>query len=89
MSCKGKTGKAYTKCMESYKRMSKSTFPTFDQKKDTVVYTGGKSLGEISDRHSRRVNKVRGKVLKNKDFLFSNNVDKWGKMALVRKPNKK
>ena len=88
MSCKGKTGNAYTKCMRSYKRMTRK-FPTFDQKKDTVVYTGGRSLGEISDRHSRRVNKVRGKVLKNKDFLFSNNVDKWGKMALVRKPNKK
>ena len=44
MSCKGKKGDAYKKCMKKYREDSKRSFPTFNQKKDTVVSAKSKNL---------------------------------------------
>jgi hypothetical protein len=36
MSCKGLSGRKLKKCMKAYVKQSKSYFPTFNQKTDTV-----------------------------------------------------
>ena len=89
MSCKGKTGKEYTNCMRNYKNSFKRAFPNFNQKTDTVVYTGGKSVGEISKPHSRKINNVGGKLLKNKSFYYPVGGNKWHAQSLIKKPKKK
>ena len=89
MSCKGKTGKEYTKCMRNYKYSFQRAFPNFNQKTDTVVYTGGKSVSEISKPHSRKINNVGGKLLKNESFYYPVGGNKWHSRSLIRKPKKK
>ena len=37
MSCKGKKGDAYKKCIKKYREDSKKRFPNFNQGTDTVV----------------------------------------------------
>lgn len=44
MSCRGKTGDAYKKCMKKYRENSKRSFPNFNKEKDTVVSGKSKSL---------------------------------------------
>ena len=44
MSCKGKKGDAYKKCMKKYRENSKRSFPNFNKDKDTVVSFKSKSL---------------------------------------------
>lgn len=53
MSCKGKTGKALKKCMKLYVKSSKRKFPTFNQKKDTVITTSGKGSRSAIVSHNR------------------------------------
>ena len=44
MSCKGKKGDAYKKCIKKYREDSKRSFPNFNQEKDTVVSFKSRNL---------------------------------------------
>ena len=46
MSCKGKTGDAYKKCIKRYREDSKKRFPSFNQGTDTVVSGESIKLGQ-------------------------------------------
>lgn len=41
-NCRKLKGKAYTKCMKTYVKQSKSLFPRFNQKNDTVISSSGR-----------------------------------------------
>lgn len=90
MSCKGKKGKEYTNCMRWYKKSAKNRFPSFNQEKDTIISTGGKSLGGISKKHQRKIKNSGGKAIKTKQFKLSSYAAyDYAKTSLVEKPKKK
>tara|TARA_R110001606_G_scaffold333909_1_gene481736 strand:- start:2330 stop:2590 length:261 start_codon:yes stop_codon:yes gene_type:complete len=52
MSCKGKTGKALTKCMSSYVKNSKNLYPRFNQLNDTIISTTGNKRSAVKRMNS-------------------------------------
>jgi len=42
MSCKGLSGKKLKKCMNNYEQTSKTLFPRFNRKNDTVISSSGR-----------------------------------------------
>ena len=73
MSCKGLSGRKLKKCMKAYVKQSKSYFPTFNQKTDTVSvnarsnYTKGISLS-----FERKPKGKGNKITKDSSGLYRN-----------------